>query len=66
MEQKESKEESYKRAKEQHAMLDRRLQTLLKKSYLTEDEELEVKNLKKKKLYFKDMMERIQEELTQR
>jgi len=32
------------------------------KAYLTEDEELEVKLLKKKKLYFKDMMERIKDE----
>ncbi len=61
--QEESKEEIYRRAKEQHAALDSRLQMLLKKPYLSEDEELEVKVLKKKKLYFKDMMERAHEEM---
>jgi hypothetical protein len=35
---------------------------LMKKPYLTDDEEMEVKVLKKKKLYFKDMMERAGEE----
>ncbi|MCK9227099.1 MAG: hypothetical protein PHT96_05910 [Syntrophorhabdaceae bacterium] len=37
--------------------MDRRIQMLLKKSYLTEAEEREIKILKKKKLYFKDLME---------
>jgi hypothetical protein len=32
----------------------------------TEDEELEMKLLKKKKLYFKDLMEKIAEEMKQR
>ena len=36
---------------------------LMKKSYLTADEEMEVKVLKKKKLYFKDIMEKVGEEL---
>lgn len=36
---------------------------MLKKPYLTEEEELEVKVLKKKKLYFKDIMERLKEEI---
>ncbi len=53
----------YRRAKKQHAALDNRLQMLSKKSYLSEDEELEVKVLKKKKLYYKDMMERANEEM---
>ncbi len=39
-------------------MLDRRLQMLLKKPFLTAKEELEVRELKKKKLYYKDIMER--------
>jgi hypothetical protein len=64
MEQSESKEDIYNRAKTQHATLDRRLQMLMKKLYLTADEETEVKVLKKKKLYFKDIMERAGEELT--
>lgn len=63
MEQSESKEDIYNRAKNQHSTLERRLQMLMKKSYLTDDEEMEVKVLKKKKLYFKDIMERVGEEL---
>ena len=63
MEQGESRDDIYSRAKTQHETLDRRLQMLLKKPYLTADEELEVKVLKKKKLYFKDIMERVGEEL---
>ena len=63
MEQSESKEDIYNRAKTQHATLDRRLQMLMKKPYLTADEEMEVRILKKKKLYFKDIMERVGEEL---
>ena len=34
----------------------------MKKPYLTYDEEMEVMVLKKKKLYFKDIMERVGEE----
>jgi hypothetical protein len=63
MEQSESKEDIYNRVKTQHATLDRRLLMLMKKSYLTADEEMEVKVLKKKKLYFKDIMEKVGEEL---
>ena len=63
MEQSESKEDIYNRAETQHATLDRRLQMLMKKPYLTADEEMEVMELKKKKLYFKDIMERVAEEL---
>lgn len=53
----ESNEEIYRQYKGQHATLDRRIQMLLKKSYLTEAEEREMKVLKKKKLYYKDLME---------
>jgi hypothetical protein len=63
MEDCERKEDIYRGAKTQHATLDRRLQMLLKKPYLTEEEEMEVKVLKKKKLYFKDIMERLREEI---
>jgi hypothetical protein len=63
MEQSESKEDIYNRVKTQHATLDRRLLMLMKKSYLTADEEMEIKVLKKKKLYFKDIMEKVGEEL---
>ncbi|MDD5010030.1 MAG: DUF465 domain-containing protein [Syntrophorhabdaceae bacterium] len=56
----ESKEEIFNRAKSQHATLDRRLQMLLKKPFLTAAEELEIRELKKKKLYYKDIMEKNQ------
>ena len=56
-----SKEEIYMQAKSQHAMLDSRLHMLMKKAYLTADEELEVKVLKKKKLYYKDVMDKTAE-----
>jgi len=56
-------EDIYSNAKDQHAALDGRLQMLLKKAYLTDDEELEVKVLKKKKLYFKDLMEKAAKEI---
>jgi hypothetical protein len=58
-----TKEEMYRDAKEQHAALDTRLQMLLKKPYLTTDDELEIMVLKKKKLYFKDLMEKAGEEI---
>jgi hypothetical protein len=54
----ESKEEIFNQAQGQHATLDRRLQMLLKKVFLTAKEELEIRELKKKKLYCKDIMEK--------
>ena len=57
MEKSKSKEELYQEAKDAHTSLDRRLQMLLRKSFLSEEEELEVRVLKKKKLYYKDLME---------
>ena len=45
-----------------HKSLDEKLQMLQAKPYLNDDEELEMKLLKKKKLYYKDMMERIKAE----
>ena len=54
----ESKEEIFNRATGQHETLDRRLQMLLRKPFLTAEEELEVRELKKKKLYYKDIMEK--------
>jgi len=62
MEEKKSKEERYNEARILHKSLDEKLQMLQTKPYLTEDEEIEVKLLKKKKLYFKDMMESIRNE----
>jgi hypothetical protein len=66
MEESETKEDIYKRAKGQHATLDRRLLMLLRKPYLTTQEELEIKVLKKKKLYLKDVMEKLKEETNKR
>jgi hypothetical protein len=58
MENTESTEELYKQARNQHVLLERRLKMLMKKSYLTSQEELEMKVLKKKKLYYKDIMDK--------
>jgi hypothetical protein len=46
-----------------HKSYDEKLQVLQEKPYLTGDEELEVKLLKKRKLYYKDIMERFRKEL---
>ena len=59
MDNAENYEEIYRQYKGQHATFDRRIQMLLKKSYLTDAEEREMKVLKKKKLYYKDLMENI-------
>ncbi len=58
-----SKEEQYNEARIMHKSYDEKLQTLQGKPYLSEDEELEVKLLKKRKLYYKDIMERLKKEL---
>jgi len=63
MEKDDIKEEIFEDAKRKHAFLDKRLQMLLKKPYLTEEEEMEIKILKKKKLYYKDIMERAKEDI---
>ena len=63
MDEADSTQEIYNQCKGQHATLDRRIQMLLKKSYLTEAEEREMKILKKKKLYFKDLMESLADSL---
>ncbi len=52
------REHLYSEAEYQHTSLERRLQMLLKKPFLTESEELEIRELKKKKLYYKDIMEK--------
>jgi len=54
--------EACKAAKTRHAMLERRLRVLLAKPYRTEDEEIEIRDIKKQKLYLKDMMEAIKED----
>ena len=66
MEQVKSKQELYNDARNQHTSLDRRLQMLLKKPFLTESEETEVREIKKTKLYYKDLMEKLKMELSER
>jgi len=58
-----SKEEQYNEARIMHKSYDEKLQILQEKPYLTADEEMEVKLLKKRKLYYKDIMERLRREL---
>jgi hypothetical protein len=63
MEEEKSREELYEEAKILHKSLDEKLQMLQEKPYLTAEEELEVKLLKKRKLFYKDTMERLKEEM---
>jgi len=58
-----SKEEQYNEARIMHKSYDEKLRMLQEKPYLTADEEMEVKLLKKRKLYYKDIMERLRREL---
>jgi hypothetical protein len=62
MEQRARKEEIFFNARGQHVMLERRLRVLMDRPYLTGDEEMEMKKIKKQKLFFKDLMEAIREE----
>ncbi len=62
MENGKSKDQLYNEAKGVHTSLDRRLRMLLRKPFLSEDEEVEMKVLKKKKLYYKDIMEWLKKE----
>ena len=51
--------EDFLKAKQAHIQLARQLEELEKKAFLTPQDEVEIKILKKKKLAFKDQMERI-------
>ena len=57
-----TREELYKEARILHKLLHEKLEVLQQKPYLTADEELEVKLLKKKKLFYKDRMEELKGE----
>lgn len=61
MEQTKNREELYKEAKAMHQSLHEQLQILQEKPFLTPQEEQEAKILKKKKLFYKDMMESLKE-----
>ncbi len=58
-----SKEEQYEEARAMHRSYDEKLRTLQEKAYLTADEELEIKLLKKWKLHYKDIMETLKAEI---
>ena len=60
MEDTKTKEEQYKEALAMHKSLDEKLQVLQAKRYLTAQEEMEVKLLKKKKLHYKDAMKSLE------
>lgn len=62
MEKGASKEDLYETARGVHVSLDRRLRMLLRKTFLSEAEEMEMKMLKKRKLFYKDIMEGLKEE----
>jgi hypothetical protein len=66
MEEGKSKEELYNEARILHKSLDEKLQTLQQKPYLTDDEELEVKLLKKRKLFYKDTMEKLKQDMKEK
>ena len=51
--------EEFLKAKKGHAELSRQLEELEKKPFLTPQDEMEIKILKKKKLAYKDQMEKI-------
>ena len=51
--------EEFSKARQAHGELAKRVDELEKKAFLTPQEEMEVKMLKKKKLAFKDRMEQI-------
>jgi len=52
-------DETFRTMKERHGALEDQLQRLETKPYLTPQDELEIKMIKKKKLMFKDEMQRI-------
>jgi hypothetical protein len=62
MEKEANNKELYEAALGAHISLERRLRMLLKKGFLSEEEEIEMKVLKKRKLFYKDLMEGLKDE----
>ena len=54
--------EEFRRLVQEHSQHSQRLESLIQKRYLTEDEKLEEVRLKKLKLRLKDQMERIEQQ----
>lgn len=52
-------DETFRTMKEKHAALEDQLQRIETKPYITPQDELEIKKIKKMKLMFKDEMQRI-------
>jgi uncharacterized protein YdcH (DUF465 family) len=52
-------DQEFSRTKQAHSQLVRQLEELEKKSFLTPQDEIEIKIIKKKKLSLKDQMEKI-------
>jgi uncharacterized protein YdcH (DUF465 family) len=52
-------DEEFSRTKQAHSQLGKQLEDLEKKSFLTPQDEMEIKIIKKKKLALKDQMEKI-------
>jgi uncharacterized protein YdcH (DUF465 family) len=62
MEEDKTKEERYNEVFLAHKSLDEKVTKLQEKTPLTDEDEVELIQLKKKKLYLKDLMERIKQE----
>ena len=58
-----SKEDQYNEARILHQSVGDKIDLLQAKPFLTDDEEIEVKLLKKRKLHYKDIMESLKGEL---
>ena len=58
-----SSHEEFRRLAQEHSQYSQRLDSLIQKRYLTEDEKLEEVRLKKLKLRLKDQMEQIEQQV---